>query len=145
MDVAARQSTVGWEAASAAVSAAVAHAASVGACVNAAVVDRSGQLVSFLRMPGAPLHSVDIAIDKAYTAASFGLPTGDWAAALSSHSDAVRQGLPLRPRMVMFGGGLPLVVAGERIGGIGISGGSETQDEDCARAALAALSLTPVR
>jgi uncharacterized protein GlcG (DUF336 family) len=145
MDVAARQSTVGWEAASAAVSAAVAHAASVGACVNAAVVDRSGQLVSFLRMPGAPLHSVDIAIDKAYTAASFGLPTGDWAAALSSHSDAVRQGLPLRPRMVMFGGGLPLVVAGERIGGIGISGGSETQDEDCARAALAALSLTPAR
>ncbi|MBA3904922.1 MAG: cobalamin adenosyltransferase, partial [Rhodocyclaceae bacterium] len=97
MDVAARQSTVGWEAASAAVSAAVAHAASVGACVNAAVVDRAGQLVSFLRMPGAPLHSVDIAIDKAYTAASFGLPTGDWAAALSSHSDAVRQGLPLRP------------------------------------------------
>ncbi|MFW2457935.1 GlcG/HbpS family heme-binding protein [Methyloversatilis discipulorum] len=145
MDVAARQSTVGWEAASAAVSAAAAHAASVGACVNAAVVDRAGQLVSFLRMPGAPLHSVDIAIDKAYTAASFGLPTGDWAAALSSHSDAVRQGLPLRPRMVMFGGGLPLVVAGERIGGIGISGGSETQDEDCARAALAALSLTPAR
>lgn len=141
MDVAARQSTVGWEAASAAVRAAVAHAQSVGASVNAAVVDRAGQLVSFLRMPGAPLHSVDIAIDKAYTAASFGLPTGDWVAALSSHSDAVRQGLPLRPRMVMFGGGLPLVVAGERIGGIGISGGSEAQDEDCARAALAALGL----
>ena len=70
MDVAARQSTVGWEAASAAVRAAVAHAQSVGASVNAAVVDRAGQLVSFLRMPGAPLHSVDIAIDKAYTAAS---------------------------------------------------------------------------
>ncbi|WP_374341861.1 heme-binding protein [Methyloversatilis sp.] len=145
MDVAARQSTVGWQAASTAVSAAVAHAASIGACVNAAVVDRAGQLVSFLRMPGAPLHSVDIAIDKAYTAASFGLPTGDWAAALSSHSEAVRQGLPLRPRMVMFGGGLPLVVAGERIGGIGISGGSEAQDEDCARAALAALGLTSAR
>jgi uncharacterized protein GlcG (DUF336 family) len=45
----------------------------------------------------------------------------------------------------MFGGGLPLVVAGERIGGIGISGGSEAQDEDCARAALAALDLTTAR
>lgn len=145
MDVAARQSTVGWEAASAAVRAAVEHAVATGACINAAVVDRAGQLVSFLRMPGAPLHSVDIAIDKAYTAASFGLPTGDWAAALSSHSEDVRQGLPLRPRMVMFGGGLPLMVAGERIGGIGVSGGSEPQDADCARAALDALGLTLAR
>jgi len=145
MDVAARQSTVGWEAASAVVSAAVAHAASIGACVNAAVVDRAGQLVSFLRMPGAPLHSVDIAIDKAYTAAGFGLPTGDWPAALAAHSDAVRQGLTLRPRMVMFGGGLPLEVAGERIGGIGVSGGSEAQDVDCARAGLAAIGLSPAR
>lgn len=141
MDVAARQSTVGWEAANEAVRAAVACAQALGVSVNAAVVDCGGQLVSFLRMPGAPLHSVDIAIDKAYTAASFGLPTGQWAAALASHSDAVRQGLPLRPRMVMFGGGLPLVVAGERVGGIGVSGGSEAQDEDCARAALAALGL----
>lgn len=145
MDVAAKQSTVGWEAAAVAVRAALERAAAIDVRINAAVVDRAGQLVAFLRMPGAPLHSVDIAIDKAYTAASFGLSTADWASALAGHSGAVRAGLPLRPRLVMFGGGLPLEVAGERIGGIGVSGGSETQDEDCARAGLAAIGLHPAR
>jgi uncharacterized protein GlcG (DUF336 family) len=145
MDVAVKQSTVSWEAAVTAVRAAVERAAAIGAQVNVAVVDRAGQLVAFLRMPGAPLHSADIAIDKAYTAAGFGLPTADWPAALTGHSAAVRAGLPLRPRMVMFGGGLPLVVAGERVGGVGVSGGSETQDEDCARAGLAAIGLHPAR
>ena len=57
------------------------------------VVDASGLLAAFLRMPGAPLHSVDIAIDKAYTAVSFGLPTHQWTEALQSHSAAVRDGL----------------------------------------------------
>ena len=141
MQVSARQSTVTWEAASAAVRAAVEQAASLGATINVAVVDRAGLLVSFLRMPGAPLHSVDIAIDKAYTATSFGLPTSQWHSVLGEHSEAVRQGLPLRPRFVAFGGGLPLVADGERIGGIGVSGGSEQQDEQCARAGLAAIGL----
>jgi hypothetical protein len=48
-------------------------------------------------MPGAFLHSIDIAIDKAYTAASFGLPTSQWHAALQAHSDAVREGIVRRP------------------------------------------------
>lgn len=141
MQVSASQSTVTWEAAAAAVRAAVGKAEAMGAAVNVAVVDRAGLLVGFLRMPGAPLHSIDIAIDKAYTAASFGLPTGQWHAALREHSEAVRQGIPLRPRFVAFGGGLPLLADGERIGGIGVSGGSEQQDEQCARAGLAAIGL----
>jgi len=141
MQVSAIQSTVTWESAGAAVRAAVEKAASIGAAINVAVVDRGGVMVSFLRMPGAPLHSVEIAIDKAYTAASFGLPTGQWHEALKSHSVAVQQGIPLRPRFVAFGGGLPLVVGNERIGGIGVSGGSEQQDEECARAGLAAIGL----
>ncbi len=41
----------------------------------------------------------------------------------------------------MFGGGLPIVEAGQRIGGIGVSGGSAAQDEACAAAGLAALGL----
>jgi uncharacterized protein GlcG (DUF336 family) len=92
-------------------------------------------------MAGAPLHSMDIATDKAYTAASFGLPTGRWQEALASHSDAVRQGLVLRPRFVAFGGGLPITASGARLGGIGVSGGSEAQDEAIAQAGLQALGL----
>ncbi|MEO8119155.1 MAG: heme-binding protein [Rhodoferax sp.] len=135
--------TIDWHAALAAVGAAVQAAEAMGARINVAVVDASGVLASFLRMPGAPLHSVEIAIDKAYTAASFGLATSQWSAALQQHSSAVREGIVLRPRFVAFGGGLPVIENGQRIGGIGVSGGSEQQDEACARAGLAAIGLTP--
>ncbi|KVF69571.1 cobalamin adenosyltransferase [Burkholderia sp. FL-7-2-10-S1-D7] len=126
--------TIAWPAAARAAQAAAEAAERLGVRVNVAVVDAAGLLAAFVRMPGAPLHSIDIAIDKAYTAASFGLPTGAWHAALASHSDAVRQGLVLRPRFVAFGGGLPIVEDGALIGGIGVSGGSEAQDEQCANA-----------
>lgn len=141
MKIAEPMNTIGWEAANAAVLAGVRQAAALGIAVNIAVVDRSGLTVAFLRMPGAPLHSIDIAVDKAYTAASFGLPTDRWDEVLAQHSPAVARGLPLRPRFVMFGGGLPIAVAGDRVGGVGVSGGSEEQDGQCARAALAALGL----
>lgn len=125
-----------------AVRAAVAHAGMLGIRINVAVVDPGGNLAAFLRMPGAFLHSIDIAIDKAYTAASFGLPTSQWHAALQQHSAAVREGIVRRPRFVGFGGGLPIIEAGQRIGGIGVSGGSEEQDEACANAGLAAIGLS---
>lgn len=113
----------------------------MGVRVNVAVVDASGVLAAFLRMPGAPLHSVEIAIDKAYTSASFGLATSQWTAALQQHSSAVREGIVRRPRFVAFGGGLPVIESGERIGGIGVSGATEEQDEAIASAGLKALGL----
>lgn len=142
MQVAVAQSVVGWDAAATAVRAAVQHADQLGIRINVAVVDVGGNLAAFLRMPGAFLHSIDIAIDKAYTAASFGLPTSQWHAALQDHSAAVREGIVRRPRFVAFGGGLPIVEAGQRVGGIGVSGGSEEQDEACAQAGLAAIGLS---
>lgn len=142
MQVAVAQSVIGWEAATTAVHAAAQHADSLGIRVNIAVVDTGGNLAAFLRMPGAFLHSIDIAIDKAYTAASFGLPTSHWHAALQQESVAVREGIVRRPRFVVFGGGLPIKQADQRIGGIGVSGGSEAQDEACAQAGLAAIGLT---
>ncbi|MBW7831587.1 MAG: heme-binding protein [Simplicispira suum] len=135
------QHCITWRAAHAAAGAAAVHAAEIGASVNVALVDAAGGLAAFVRMPGAPLHSVDIAIDKAYTAASFGLATSQWHAVLAGHSTAVREGLVLRPRFVAFGGGLPIVEGGARIGAIGVSGGSEAQDEAIARAGLRALGL----
>ncbi len=123
-----------------ALQAAVAHAQSLGIAVNVAVTDASGLLAGFLRMPGAFVHSIDIAIDKAYTAAGFGFPTSAWKGIVAG-DEMLRIGLNQRPRLVMFGGGLPIVEAGVRIGGIGVSGGSAEQDELCARAGLAALGL----
>lgn len=135
------QRCITWQAAHAAAGAAAACAQHLGVAVNVAVVDASGILAAFARLPGAPLHSVEIAMDKAYTAASFGLPTSQWHAALQQHSPAVREGIVLRPRFVAFGGGLPIVEGGTRIGAIGVSGGSEAQDEAIARAGLQALGL----
>ncbi len=128
------------EAAATAVRAAVAQAEALGIRINVAVTDASGTLMAFLRMPGAFLHSIDIAIDKAYTAASFGFPTSRWGAVLGD-DELLRLGLNQRPRLVLFGGGLPIVEAGARIGGIGVSGGSAEQDERCAAAGLAAIGL----
>ena len=91
MKIAAAQDVVHWEAAAAAVAAAARWADEAGIKVNIAVVDSGGNLAAFLRMPGAFLHSIDIAIDKAYTAAGFGLPTAAWTEALATHSPAVRE------------------------------------------------------
>lgn len=115
---------------------AAARAAAVPICV--AVVDRAGLPLVFKRMPGAPLHSVEIALDKAYTAVSFGRPTGDWQNRLAQGSEMLRHGLMQRPRFVGFCGGLPVLHAGVRVGAIGISGGSEAQDVAFAESALAA-------
>ena len=142
MRIAAPQEVVHWEAAAAATAAAARAAEAAGISINVAMVDAGGNLAAFLRMPGAFLHSIDIAIDKAYTAAGFGLSTARWSEALKSHSEAVREGIPRRPRMVCFGGGLPLRHNGKLIGGLGVSGGSEQQDEACARAGLEAIGLS---
>jgi uncharacterized protein GlcG (DUF336 family) len=131
---------IGTTAAQAAVAAAVDHARTLGIAINVAVTDGSGTLMAFLRMNGAFLHSIDIAIDKAYTAASFGFPTSKWGGVIGD-DELLRIGLNQRPRLVLFGGGLPLVENGRRIGGIGVSGGSAEQDEACAAAGLAALGL----
>lgn len=128
------------EAASQALAATVSHAKQMGIAINVAITDSSGTLAGFLRMPGAFLHSIDIAVDKAYTAASFGFPTSQWMKILEG-DEALKAGLPLRPRLVIFGGGLPIVENGMRIGGIGVSGGSAEQDEECARAGLKAIGL----
>ena len=133
---------INWEAAVIAARAAVLHAEANGWRINVAVVDRSGNLMSFLRMPGAFLHSIDSAIDKAYTAASFGFSTKDWMSHIG-HDDGMKFGFSARPRLVVFGGGLPIPAGGDWIGGIGVSGASEAEDEACARAGLAAIQCEP--
>ncbi len=102
-----------------------------------AIVDESGVLKAFSRMDGAPLLCIDIALDKAYTAAAFGVPTSAW-------YDMIKDDPPLMhsmlktPRVVVMGGGIPLDVGGTA-GAIGVSGGTYQQDTLVAEAGASAL------
>ncbi|AJR26778.1 hypothetical protein TZ53_23435 (plasmid) [Sphingobium sp. YBL2] len=119
--------------------AAILYAEETGMRVNVAIVDVAGNLAGFLRMPGSFLVSSDLAIDKAWAAASFGIPTRTLSATLEGEPRAVREGLLRRPRVTEVPGGLPIRVDGVLVGGIGVSGASHEQDERCANAGLAIL------
>lgn len=131
-------SSIGHPEANKAVAAAVEFGSASGTAVAAAIVGSSGELIAFLRAPGIPFHSEKIAQDKAFTAAGFRAPTSE-VYDLVSGSDALSSGIAHQPRIVMFGGGLPIFLEGECIGGIGVSGGSEAFDTSCANAALDAI------
>lgn len=137
--IAVAQPVVSAQAALAAVSAALAEAARLGVRINVAVIDAGGNLAAFLRSPGAFLPSIAIAQNKAYTAAGFGIATSKWPEVFAAMSPAARQGITATPRFAGFPGGLPIRHQGHVIGGIGVSGASEDEDEQCARAALAAI------
>lgn len=143
MKIAAPQVTVSWEAAHAAVEAAVRKAEALGVRINVGVADTAGNLVAFLRMPGAFPQSISIAIDKAYTAGGFGFPTGDWMKVVGDN-EGMKLGFSAQPRLIVFGGGLPIRVDGQLVGGIGVSGASEEQDGLCARAGLLAIGADDV-
>ena len=124
-----------WQAANTAIVAAVEKAQELGITINVAVVDSGGNLAGFLRMPNAFLHSIDIAIDKAYTAAGFRFPTSQWKDIFSTET-MLAKGMPPRDRLVVFGGGVPIEIEGKSLGAIGVSGGSEEQDIICAKAGI---------
>ncbi len=87
---------------------------------------------------GGP-HTVRVAIDKAWTAASFRIPTAQLAA--ETQAGRPMSGIRSVPRVAAIGGGLPIEAAGSTLGGIGVSGapGGEA-DEACARAGLKAIA-----
>jgi uncharacterized protein GlcG (DUF336 family) len=100
-----------------------------------AVTDAGGHLTAFERAEGAPFLTASVAIDKAWTAASFGLSTLVWNQVVAQPATAP---LAQHPRVMAVGGGVPIVIGGRIAGGIGISGGNAQQDHDAAVAALAA-------
>jgi uncharacterized protein GlcG (DUF336 family) len=134
------QQNVSASAARRLIDAARAHGDGLGKAFTIAVVDASGVLKALERMDGAPLISIQIAQDKAYTAVGFGIPSHAW-------HDFIKDDPPLAAgaptgidRLVIFGGGFPLVVDGAVVGAIGVSGGHYSEDAAVAEAALAALS-----
>ena len=104
-----------------------------------AVVDDSGVLKAFSRMDGAALLSVQIAQDKAYTAAGFGLSTDGWHDFIKDDAPLAMGAAPGIDRLIVFGGGFPIKVGGKIAGAIGVSGGHYSQDMDVAKAGLAVV------
>ncbi|GAA3526855.1 hypothetical protein GCM10022222_07300 [Amycolatopsis ultiminotia] len=104
-----------------------------------AVVDASGNLSAFARLDGAALQAAQLAQDKAYTAAGFGLPSGQWHEFLQQDAPLATGAPTGIDRFVPFGGGLPLSVAGQVVGGIGVSGGHWSGDDQIAQAGAAAI------
>ena len=132
--------TVRLAAAQRAVSAAVEEAERLSVDVCIAAADSAGHLLAFARMDRAPLLCVQLAQDKAFSVSSFGgLPTGEWWRLLESEP-ALLHGIVKTDRLVVFGGGVPLVSDGRTVGAIGVSGGSSEQDVRIAEAGAAAVS-----
>jgi uncharacterized protein GlcG (DUF336 family) len=107
---------------------------------NIAVTDSGGSLLAHIRMDGAWLASVDIAINKAWTARAFDMATDD----LARITQPGQQGFGINTtndsRVVIFGGGIPIKRDGAVIGAVGASGGSVEQDIAVARAAAAVFA-----
>ena len=133
-----KKTSIALEAAEKLLKAGQAEATKINVAMVIAVVDESGVLKAFARMDGAPLLSVDLAKDKAYTAAAYGIPTHAWFDFVKNDPPLLH-GIIKTPRLVVFGGGYPVEVDGAVVGGIGVSGGHYSQDQQVAEAALAAL------
>jgi uncharacterized protein GlcG (DUF336 family) len=122
------------------ISAAQKKAVAVGQPMNIAVADAGGNLVAHVRMDGAWLGSVDIAINKAFTARAFDISTKDLAT--QSQPGAQFYGIHAsnHGRVMIFAGGIPLKRGGKVVGAIGVSGGSGEQDQAVAEAGAAAFA-----
>ncbi|KAK4619986.1 hypothetical protein CLAFUW4_11470 [Fulvia fulva] len=133
------------EAALVASQAAQEKAKSMGIDFNIALVDASLYLLHFTRMPNAKLTSIDIAINKAFTAAGHHVPTSTYTA-----SQAAKNFIPGGPgysihnsnggKFTLIGGGLPIELDGRVVGAIGVSTGTPAQDTEVAQAGVDALN-----
>ena len=107
--------------------------------MNIAVVDAGANLVSHVRMDGAWIGSIDISINKAFSARAFDLPTAE----LAKNSQPGEQFFGIHAsnhgRIMIFAGGIPLRRGGSVVGAIGVSGGSGSQDQAVAEAGAAAF------
>jgi len=131
-------SAISLEAAHALIAEARRACAARGFAATIAITDAGGHLRAFERADAAPFLTVGVAIDKAWTAASFGMTTHQWNQYMDAPAVAP---LAHHPRLMPVGGGVPLMQAGQLIGGIGISGGTSEQDHEAAEEALRGLGL----
>jgi uncharacterized protein GlcG (DUF336 family) len=121
------------------IAAAEAKAEKVGVPYNIAVVDAGGNLIAHARMDDAWIGSIDIAINKAFTARAFDMSTEDIASMAQSGEPLFGIHATNDERVVIFGGGAPIKRGGVVIGAVGVSGGTVDQDVSVLQAALSAF------
>ena len=122
------------------IAAAERRAKEIGQPMNIAVADGGGNLVAHVRMDNAWIGSVDIAINKAFTARAFDISTADLARLSQSGNQFFGIHASNHGRVMIFAGGVPLRHGGRVIGGVGVSGGSGEQDQSVAEAGAAAFT-----
>lgn len=110
----------------------------IGVPMVIAVVDMGGNLVAQHRMDGSLLASISLSLDKAYTAVALKMPTHEVATNVTPGQALFGINTTNNGRLVVFGGGFPIVEGEMMIGGFGVSGGSVDEDMIVATAGLAA-------
>lgn len=134
-----------WEGTNRILQSAVRKVQEIGIPMSIAVVDEGGHLLGFARTDEGKPHNIRIAQVKARAAASNRLPTAKISSTGQPLSDHMAIALPLAAGTDMyltFAGGLPIMVDGHCVGGVGVSGGTGEQDAEVARAGIAALSAS---
>jgi uncharacterized protein GlcG (DUF336 family) len=134
-----KKHSISFELAQKMVAAAVAKAREMGVSENVVILDDGGNLKAFGRMDGAPIPTIEMAQNKAYTAL-LGVSTQEFFNFIQT-DPSLLAGIPTLSRIAAWGGGFPVMVNGEVVGAIGVSGAPAVQNDiDCARAALALVS-----
>lgn len=108
----------------------------IGVPMCIAITDESGNLVAFERMDGGKITSITIAIDKSFTASGARKATHEYGAVSQPGAPAWGIGSAIGGRLMVVGGGLPVVLDGEFVGGIGVSSGTPGQDQEVAQAGI---------
>jgi uncharacterized protein GlcG (DUF336 family) len=114
-------------------------ALALGIPYNLAVVDAGGNLIAHVRMDGAWLGSIDIAIHKAFTSRAFDMATEDLAKMAQSGKPLFGINSTNHERVVIFAGGMPVKMGDRVVGAVGASGGTVEQDQKVVEAAVAAF------
>jgi uncharacterized protein GlcG (DUF336 family) len=117
-----------------------AEAASRDLSLASAVVDDGGRVVASQRMDDAALGAMKLAVGKAYTTVLWGTPTGEFMQSTQPGGDDWGWNTT-DPDIVVYAGGIPLCVDGELVGGVGASGATAAEDEQCVRAAATQLGF----
>jgi len=111
----------------------------MGLSMDIAICDDGGNLLAFHRMDGARITSIDVAISKAFTAAAARVSTAHYGRIAAPGQPAFGIHVSNGGRFMIVEGGLPILIRGECLGGIGCSSGTPTQDAEVAQAGLDAL------
>jgi uncharacterized protein GlcG (DUF336 family) len=111
----------------------------IGVDMDVAVVDDGGHLLAFIRMDNARITSIDVAINKAFTAACARRATHEYAAVAGAGGPAFGMHASNQGRFMIVGGGLPVFVKGMIAGGVGCSSGTAEQDREVSQAGIDCL------